>query len=187
MRGTSVPEHVVPTDLPLLTPKGEPTTLGEHLVHDLTIVHLVRYFGCLPCQEWLVELNQVAGQLATQGVGAIAIGGSADYQAVWLKDEKGVGIPLLLDPEQQFRQHVDADKPLGWRMMDPRGAAAYARTLGSGYRPQAITRDTVRSPGVVVLDRTGRVRWRHIGTRIGHYPPLDEVVEAAVRIGSPGV
>jgi hypothetical protein len=53
---------------------------------------------------------------------------------------------------------------------------AYTRSLANGFRPQHITRDTVRSPGVVVLDRSGTVRWRHIGTRIGHYPPLDEVL-----------
>jgi hypothetical protein len=63
-------------------------------------------------------------------------------------------------------------------MLNPRGAAAYARSMGHGFRPQAITRDTVRTPGVVVMDREGGVRWRHIGTRIGDYPPLEDVLAA---------
>lgn len=169
----------VPTDVKLLTPQGDPTQLGDHLAHELTIVHLVRYFGCLPCQEWLVELDAAAGGLAEKGVGAIAIGGSADYQAEWLQEERGVRIPLLLDPDQEFRRAVEADKPLGWRMADPRGAAAYARSLRHGYRPQGVTRDTVRSPGVLILDRNGSVLWRNIGKRIGDYPPLHEVLDAA--------
>lgn len=173
-----MPDYAGPTNLELLTPDGQVTTLGEHLAHDLTVVHLVRYFGCLPCQEWLVGLDRATRMLADQGVGAMAIGGSADYQAVWLREERGVRIPLLLDPEHVLRSHVDAVKPLGWRIADPREAAAYLRSLGAGYRPQAVTHDTVRSPGVVVLDRSGAVRWRHVGSRIGDYPALDEVLTA---------
>jgi hypothetical protein len=173
----------VPLDLPLSTPDGASVALQEVLTQRLTVVHLVRYFGCLPCQEWLINLDRVAGELAQHDTGAIAIGGSADYQAVWLREEKGVGLPLLLDPEHRFRDHVGASKPLGWRIADPRGVAAYTRSLANGFRPQQITRDTVRSPGVVVLDQTGAVRWRHIGTRIGHYPPLDEVLATVARLG----
>jgi len=173
----------VPLDLPLSTPEGAPVALREVLTGPLTVVQLVRYFGCPPCQEWLINLDRVAGELALRDVGAIAIGGSADYQAVWLREEKSVRLPLLLDPEHRFREHLGASKPLGWRMADPRGAAAYTRSLANGFRPQHITRDTVRSPGVVVLDQSGAVRWRHIGTRIGHYPPLDEVLAAVARLG----
>ena len=166
---------ITPLELSLARPEGTPVTLGEVLAHPLTVVQLVRYFGCLPCQEWLIDLDREAGQLAERGVGAIAIGGSADYQAVWLAEEKGVRMPLLLDPEHGFRDHVGASKPLGWRLADPRGAAAYTRSVARGLRPQSITRDTVRSPGVVVLDQSGAVRWRHIGTRIGDYPAVGEV------------
>jgi len=167
----------VPLDLRLADPEGGPVRLGDALAADLTVVQLVRYFGCLPCQEWLVELDRSLPSLdaGPRTVGGMAIGGSADYQAQWLRDERGVALPLLLDPEHQVRDVVGAAKPLGWRMMNPKGAAAYARSLRHGYRPQGITRDTVRSPGVLVLDRDGCVRWTHVGTRIGDYPPLDTV------------
>jgi hypothetical protein len=165
----------VPRDLTLATPDGTSVQLADVLTGRLTIVQLVRYFGCLPCQEWLVGLDRAAEGLAEDGIGAVAVGGSADYQAVWLRDEKGVRIPLLMDPEHRFRRAVGAAKPLGLRLLDPRGGAAYASSLRHGFRLQAITRDSVRSPGVVVLDRDGRVRWSHIGTRIGDYPPLEDV------------
>lgn len=152
--------------------------LGDYLTARGTVVPLVRYFGCLPCQECLVELDRAA---AMEKVGALAVGGSADYPAVWLQQERGVRIPLLLDPEHRFRDYVGAAKSLGRRMADPRGAAAYVRSLRHGFKPQAVTRDTVRSPGVVVLDRDGRVRWRYIGSRIGDYPPINQVLDAADR------
>ena len=166
----------VPLDLALRDPDGSSVTLGDVLDQPLTLVQLVRYFGCLPCQQWLLDLDVAAGRLAALGIGAVAVGGSADYQAAWLREEKGVRMPLLLDDHHEFRDAVGAAQPLGWRLVDPRGAAAYARSLGRGLRPQAITRDTVRSPGVVVLDRRGTITYRHVGARIGDYPPLSEVL-----------
>ena len=169
----------VPTDLVLLTPEGEPTTLSAVLDHRLTVVQLVRYFGCLPCQEWLTALDDAAPRLAEHDIGVAAIGGSADYQAQWLRDERGVAVPLLLDPGQGFRDAVGAGKSLGMGLLNPKGAAAYARSMRNGFRPQKITRDTVRSPGVVILDRRGNVCWQHIGTRVGDYPPVPVVERTA--------
>lgn len=172
----------VPTDLALLTPDGEPTTLSAVLDHRLTVVQLVRYFGCLPCQEWLTTLSDAAPHLGEHDIAVTAIGGSADYQAQWLRDERGITMPLYLDPGQKFRDAVGAAKPLGIRMLNPKGAAAYARSLRHGFRPQKITRDTVQAPGVVILDRYGNVCWQHIGTRIGDYPDLDVVEKAALQL-----
>jgi peroxiredoxin len=178
-----MPHTRVPSDLTMTLPDGEPARLADVLAgRRVTIVQLVRYFGCLPCQEWVVGLDRAAPGLADRGVGAAVVGGSADYQARWLREEKGVTIPLLLDPDHRLREAVGAAKPLGLRLLDPRGAAAYAGTLRRGFRPQAITRDTVRSPGVVILGADGVVLWTHVGTRIGDYPPLAEVVAAAMEL-----
>jgi hypothetical protein len=140
---------------------------------------MVRYFGCLPCQEWLIELDGLSTHLADLGARVGAVGGSADYQARWLAAERGVSIPLLLDPDQRVRDAVGLQRTLGWRMLDPRGLASYARSVSHGYRPQQITRDTVRSPGVVILDPALVPRWRSEGRRIGDYPS-HATVEAAL-------
>lgn len=162
--------QTLPTGLTLFEPDGTPVTLqmpapGRHLV-----VQLVRYFGCLPCQEWLVDLDRLRPRLDELGADAAAVGGSADYQAEWLRDERGVTMPLYVDPTHVFRDAVEMSRPLGWRLANPRGAAAYVGSLRHGYRPQKVTKDTVRSPGVVVVDSEGRVVWRHEGVRIGDYP-----------------
>lgn len=172
----------VPTNLELRTPDGAAASLGDVLTQPLTIVQLVRYFGCLPCQDWLVALDQQAHRLAEQGIAVAAIGGTADYQATWLREEKGVRMPLLLDPDHQVREHVDAMKKLVGRLASPRGMASYASALANGYRVQKPTRDAMRSPGVIVLDQTGKVRYRHIGTRLGDYPDLDELMADTARL-----
>lgn len=173
----------VPTDLTLSDPDGNPVRLGDLLAGNrFTVVQLVRYFGCLPCQEWCVDFDHQVGRLAEAGIGAASVGGSADYQAQWLRDEKAVSMPLLLDPDHQVREAVGASAPLGLRMLNPRGATAYVGSLRRGYRPQSITRDTVRSPGVVILDGSGAVRWQHIGKRIGDYPSVEDVLAAALSL-----
>lgn len=113
----------------------------------ILVVQLVRYFGCLPCQEWLIDLDRHAGPLAELGAAAIAVGGSADYQARWLQQKRHVCMPLLLDPHHQLRDAVGFGT-LGARLLDPRGLSSYIHTLSSGLRPQRVTRDTVQAPGV---------------------------------------
>lgn len=169
----------VPLDLQLADPEGRPVTFGEALTADLTVVQLVRYFGCLPCQEWLVDLDRAVPDLSA---GGMAIGGSANYQAQWLRDERGVTLPLLLDPTHSVREAVGAQKPIGLGLLAPQGAAAYARSLRKGYRPQKITRDTIRTPGVMIVDRAGDARWSYVGTRIGDYPSLGDVRSALVAL-----
>lgn len=168
----------VPDDLILCDPQGGPRLVREVLVAPWSVVQLVRYFGCLPCQEWLVNLDRAQTDLAERSASAAAVGGSADYQARYLQRERQVTLPLLLDPEQKFRDSVGSTRPLGIRLLDPRGVVAYGRSLVHGYRPQRITRDTVRSPGVVILDADLHVRWQHIGRRLGDYPTLAEVLAA---------
>lgn len=165
----------VSLNLALVDPDLIPVRLGDHLTARFTVVQLVRYFGCLPCQDWLLKLNRAAPTLASLHASAIAVGGSADYQARWLRDERGVQIPLLLDSEHQMRAAVEATKPLGIRMLDPRGIAAYARAMRDGLQPRGLTRDAVRTPGIVILDKTGTVRWQYLGNRVGDYPTLATV------------
>ena len=176
----------VPSTLTLRTPTGRPVVLADVVTQPWTVVQLVRYFGCLPCQEWLVALDRAAPDLAAREAHAVAVGGSTASQARWLQRERHVAMPLLLDPEHALRSLVGAKRPLGARLLHPRGLAAYVRTLSHGYRPQRITKDTVRTPGVVVLDVQLNVRWRYVGRYLGDYPELDQVLAAldGLRSGS---
>lgn len=170
----------IPLNLPLTDADGHATTLGAQLTEDRTIVQLVRYYGCLPCQEWAVEISGKTDELKEKGLGAIAVAGGADYQAKYLRDERDVTIPLLLDPDQGLRTAVDAMKPLTLGMIDPRSGIAYLKSMSRGYRQKDLPpKDAVRSPGVVVVDREGTVVWQHVGTYVGDYPSVDEAIAKA--------
>lgn len=177
--------RVIPTDLLLREPTGAETPFPSPKPGRYTVVQVVRYFGCLPCQDWLVELDRLRPELAVLDADAAAIGGSADYQAQWLQQERGVSMRLYLDPDHRFRQAVEMTEPLGWKLANPRGAAAYVRSLRRGYRPQKITRDTVRSPGVVIVDSERHVVWSHEGSRIGDYPDHAVILRALAKLTGP--
>lgn len=154
---------------------GQGITLGS-LITKMTIVQLVHYFGCLPCQEWLIELDKARPQFAEFGVDAIAIGGSADYQAKWLRAEKGVATPLFLDPTGAVREKLGI-RDLIFGMLSLRGAASYLHAMANGLRLQRPTRDAFRSPGVVILDNEARAIWIFEGTRLGDYPSIPSAIQ----------
>ncbi len=163
------------SDLVIENLDSQEIPLGS-LITKTTIVQMVRYFGCLPCQEWLVELDKTQPQLAELGVDAIAIGGSADYQAKWLRAVKGVTIPLLLDPTGSVREKL-AVRDLTFGMLSPRGVASYLHALANGFRMQRPTRDAFRSPGVAIVDNEAKVIWIFEGTRLGDYPSISSVIQ----------
>lgn len=52
----------------LFTPDGDPVELGM-LAKTPVVVQLVRYFGCLPCQQYLCELDRRSGELTDDATG----------------------------------------------------------------------------------------------------------------------
>ena len=79
-RTASAPEVGPPRravgSLELVTPDGAPVRLDDFAGPTL-VVQFVRYFGCLPCQVYLRQLDGRAAELAAVGAHAIAVGGSA--------------------------------------------------------------------------------------------------------------
>ncbi len=162
-------------DILLLTRKGEPASLAAFAGTAL-VIQFVRYFGCLPCQAYLRALDERGPEFAKVGAKPIAIGGFADYQARWLHDT-GVAMPLLLDPGQRLRTAVEFGSLSDRQLVAPRGLWNYAAAVLSGIRPQRITGDVMRAPGIAILDATRDPKWTYEGAMLGDYPALDEVLD----------
>ncbi len=169
--------------IPLRSPDGVPVTLGE-VAGDWLVVQFVRYYGYLPCQVYIGDLDAARDQFQDLGAAAVVVGGSADYQARWLAD-RGITIPLLLDPDHELRTAVGLSRLRWHRLLSLRGARNYGRSFGKGFRPMKITADTVRSPGVVILDARHRPVWTYEGHEIGDYPPVDDVIAALRSLARP--
>lgn len=169
------------SEITLKTPTGDDVALST-LAGRPVAVQLVRYFGCLPCQQYLQEFSAQCERFAEQGVQSICVGGSADYQARWLA-ENGIEIPMLLDPDQDFREAVGFGD-IGWNLLHPGGAVRYLRAFGKGRRPMKITSDTTKTPGAVVLDADLKIAWRYEGRTLGDYPELDEFFSEAAKVAT---
>lgn len=174
---TAIPPD--PAGIELTDPEGKLVRLAD-LAADPLIVILVRYYGCLPCQAYVQDVDAIRDRFAPDAR-VVAIGGSADYQARWLRDTKGVGMPLLLDPDQHVRSVAELGNMRARQFLSPRGALNYVRAMRRGLRPQKITKDTVRSPGIVVFGPHLEVRWTYEGKMLGDYPSIDELVDQAGR------
>lgn len=133
----------------------------------------------MPCQDHLSQLWAARDQLRAKGALPIGVAGSAAYQAEWLATDVVPGMTLLLDPDQTLRREVDFGNLTTRQVLfDREGAAAYLRALRRGARQKKITSDTVRSPGLVILDTDLEVRWSHEGRRLGDYPSIPTIMAA---------
>ncbi len=164
-------------DLALARVDGTPVMLSE-LVRGPTIVPIVRYYGCMPCRDFLLALDELRDQAHDAGVGIVGVGRAADYQARHLM-ESSVAYELVLDPDQLLYRALDLRRFGWWKMFDPRTWRNYLRALRRA-RQGRITNHPLQSPGVVVLDTDLRIVYLHRGATIGDYPPATEVLGHAV-------
>ena len=148
--------------------------LGD-AVRRPTIIPIVRYYGCMPCRDFLLALDQLADEADQAGIGIVGVGRAADYQARHLM-ETGIDYDLLLDPEQRLYRALDLRRFPWWKMLDPRTWRNYLRAARRA-RQGRITNHPLQSPGVVVLDEDLRILYLHRGATIGDYPPPTQVLE----------
>ena len=169
------PEHQNVFEIVVRDPDGRSVALGDYAADPLVVI-LVRYFGCLPCQNYVRDVDRSLDRFASD-TRVIAVGGSTDRQARWLRDTKGVGMPLLLDPDQRVRALVGLGDLTARQLSKAGGWANYARAIGSGFRPQVPTEHARSAPGIAVFDRNFDALWVHRGQMMGDYPPIDELIE----------
>ena len=176
--------------LELWTRDDERIQLGEVLRDRPTLLVAVRYYGCLPCQHYLVEVEQHRGALADRGVQVVAVGVAADFQADHLAREHAIGFPLLLDPEQQLYQALeiprlrwpDLLRPSIWRIYVPLFLRRHVTRRVTGPRQGRPTGDPVQLPGLAIIDADGRIAYLHRGRRLGDYPPIEEVLDTVEKV-----
>ena len=162
------------SQIALTDPEGNRTTLGSFAADPLAVV-LVRYFGCLPCQHFLRDVDRAIEDFPA-GSRVIAVGGSSIRQAQWLRDVKGVTLPLLLDPGQEVRSIAGVGQLTARQMSKGDGWRSYAKAMRSGFRPQVPTSDALQAPGIVILGSDFSVAWVHEGEMMGDYPTVPDFI-----------
>ena len=165
------------TDLELTRVDGSPVMLSDAITGP-TIVPIVRYYGCMPCRDFLIALGELSDRAEAAGIGLLGVGRAADYQAERLMTTS-VNFELLIDPEQRLYDALALHRFPWWRLFDPRTAWYYLRSLRRA-RQGRIANHALQSPGVVVLDADLRILHVHRGSTIGDYPSATEALRLAV-------
>jgi len=160
---------------------GEPMLLGD-VVRRPTILVIPRYYGCLPCRDYLRRLSERLDEVEAAGASALGISVGADYQARWLMDEQGVRFPLLVDPDRRVYEALELPRRW-WVGLNPLGWWNYVRALARGNRQGRIIEPN-QLPGLALLDADARAVWVHRGRALGDYPPIDRVLAQLGRLSA---
>ncbi len=113
-------------DLELRTPDGDAVRLSE-IISRRTVIPIVRYYGCMPCRDFLHQLESVRSDLSEANVDIVGVGKAADFQAAHLL-ENGIGYPLLMDPEELLYQAVGLGRFPWWKPLSPKTWSKYVRS-----------------------------------------------------------
>jgi peroxiredoxin len=170
---------------------GGPATLQGQLGGRPAVVLAVRYYGCLPCQHYLVGLHRQRDELDRRNVEVVVVGVAADFQAQHLRDTYDITFPLLLDPDQNLygalelprMRPIDLLRPSTWRHYLPLFWKRYVTRTARGPRQGRIVGDPMQLPGIALVDGDGVVRWLHRGASLGDYPPIGEVLTRVDELG----
>lgn len=161
------------------TADGDGIRIGE-LVDRPTILVLPRYYGCLPCRDYLTQVSVRLDEVHSRGASAIAVSPGADFQARWLMEEQGIRFPLLVDRERRVFDALEL--PRSWRVaVNPKGWGNYARAIARGSRQGRIM-EPFQLPGLALLDANAEVTWIHRGRALGDYPKLDRVLSMLAQL-----
>jgi hypothetical protein len=106
----------------------------------------------------------------------VAVGTGADFQARRLMED-GMPFPCLVDADGMVYRALGIGR-VGLRtILNPAMYRNYVRAWRRGSRQGRVAGDPRRLSGVAVVDARGRLRWRHVATTIGDYPPVATVLD----------
>lgn len=160
-----------------------PVLLGE-IVERPTILLIPRYYGCLPCRDYLRRVSDRLDEVRAAGGAALGVSVGAPHQARWLVEERGIRFPLLVDPDRHVYEALDLPRRW-WVGLNPRGWWNYGRALARGNRQGRIIEPN-QLPGLALLDADANAVWIHRGRALGDYPELDRVLDELRRLVAKG-
>lgn len=133
------------------------------------------------CREQVAGFRSRAADLKRAGVKLIFIGNgtaamASDFQAFMnLAD-----VPVWTDPKRQTYAHLGFKR--GWAsVLDPAAVRYALRALKAGFRQGRTQGDPIQQGGVLVVKKGGAVEYGFASASAGDHPPVELVVEHALR------
>lgn len=158
---------------------GRQVAIGD-LVERPTVLVMPRYYGCAPCRDYLRQVSERLDEIEAAGGAALGVSVGTSQQARWLMEERGVRVPLLVDPQRRLNAALDLPRKW-WIALNPRGWARYVQALGRGGGQGRIVSPN-QLPGLALLDARAEAVWVHRGKSLGDYPSVDQVLATYLKI-----
>jgi peroxiredoxin len=150
----------------ILDERGKAIELGSLWRERTVVLVFVRHFGCIHCRAHIAELLGARDQLAARGADIIIIGNGSPSFIGGFRDETRWPGPIYTDPSLNAYQAAELVRSVG-ATLDPRSLGQAAKALWRGQRQGRTQGDQWQQGGVLVVDPSGTVRWRHASGRPG--------------------
>jgi alkyl hydroperoxide reductase subunit AhpC len=112
------------------------------------------------CREQIVDLAKHRDELQGSGVQVVIIGPASAEDAAWLERRLNIPFPVLADITGDVFAVLDLSSGDRWQLAGPRVIARAAWALARGAFPGGTRGRNKQLPGLVLVDRGGRIRMR---------------------------
>ena len=128
------------------------------------------------CRERVARLGALQQSLDHLGVGLFAIGNGAAWMAQTFVEDYSPSYPIFTDPSRESFKLAGMQRRVGLSLKSlQRGR----RAMAEGHRQGATRGDVLQQGGVILLEPSGQVAFRHIDSEAGEQVDLDALMEAA--------
>jgi hypothetical protein len=136
------------------------------------------------CREQAARMTVQAPSLRALGANTVLIGTGSPAQARRFATERGVDVPVWVDPERVSYDRAGMVRGFAATLGNVAVWGHGLRASREGFRQGATAGDPWQNGGVLVVDRGGSVTWSFRSRVAGDHPSEDDVRAAVVALGS---
>lgn len=162
---------------------GQPVELSSLWpAADLTALVFTRHFGCVFCRQQVNDLARRREELADAGVQVVVIGPAGAEDAHWFADRFDVPFPVFGDPSGEVYVLFGLSEGAGSALVSPHVVTHAVRAVAHGALPGRPRGRPKQLPGLMLVDRAGRLRLRQVAGDAADHMSADDVLSAVAQI-----
>jgi hypothetical protein len=160
----------------VLDPEGAEVQLGRLWADRTAVLVFIRHFGCVFSRQQVAEIGLLDNRVRSLGGEIVVIGHGTLEEMRAFQAEAG-SLRLFTDPTRQAYRAMNLRR-------GPRSVMTVSvlrrsiRAWLQGFRQSTVAGDPFQQGGVVVVDPSGRERYRFISREAGEHPPASDILAA---------
>jgi thiol-disulfide isomerase/thioredoxin len=152
-------------------------TVGEVISGQVTLLVLVRHFGCGLCRQELTQLFQLYERFDALGVRVVVIGNGSPSMAKTLRNELKFPGRIYCDQQRQVYKCLNTRRGLKY-LLSRRAQRAYRAAWNAGFYEREPQGDILQLGGAFVLSEQNGLLYQYVSKYAGDVAPHEEVLRA---------